>query len=182
MHWISVHLNLVKDLALDLKINLMPDHYENFTFLQNKIAGIKIALFKADISDNELPIPNNIISTLKADSNGNIWFYTTCPGNYAGNTILSDFPAHLDFYQKGVAYRLRIEGKASVVEHESILNKIFPGHQKSAGSRILIQLKIHRAEYNEYASILNSSSLKSRVIDFFHELLFSHKNREFKFS
>ena len=152
----------------------MSYHDENLTFIQKKIAEIRIALFKADIKDDELPIPNNVVSTIKTDSPGNIWFYTTCTGDYAGH-VLDHFYAYLDFYQKGNAYRLRVEGEASVVKDGSILTK--------ARNCVLIQMKIQHAAYYENKFIHNSSpSFKTRLRDFFYELLFSHKAREFNFN
>ncbi len=52
------------------------------TFLRSKIEEIRIALFKAEM-DSVLQLPNNIISTLKVDDEGYIWFYTSCNGTYA---------------------------------------------------------------------------------------------------
>src|SRR5665647_2040618 len=90
---------------------------DNLLFLENKIQQIKMAMFRAEI-DSELQLPNNIISTIKTDSDGNIWFFTSCNGEYAKN-IDKHFFAYLEYYQKGQDFRLRLSGKASIVEGDS---------------------------------------------------------------
>ena len=72
---------------------------ERLEFLQKKITELRVALFKAEIN-TELQLPNNIVSTIKADNKGNIWFFSSCNGNYAKN-IDKSFYAYLEYYQKG---------------------------------------------------------------------------------
>ncbi len=116
-------------------------HDDNtLTFLRQKIENIRIALFKAEI-DSELQLPNNIISTLKVDDEGYIWFYTSCNGKYALQ-VDKEFFAYLDYYQKGRDARLRISGRARVVE----------GCGSDAATvddsnLLLLKLKMMQAEY-----------------------------------
>ena len=148
---------------------------DNLTFLQRKIGEIKVAMFKAEI-DSELQLPNNIVSTLKTDNDGNIWFFTSCNGKYAKN-IDKSFYAYLDYYQKGGAYRLRVSGRASIVQDDPMhASEIKPTKDNIA----LIQFKIMHAEYFENKA-LATSSLKTRIKDFFTEIFSSHNYREFDF-
>jgi len=159
---------------------LYPD--ENYALIQKLITEIKIALFKTDISDKELPISNDIVSILETDSQGNIWFYATCLGNYAGN-VLNNFQAHLDFYQKEGAYRLRIKGEASVVTYGNMLAKFVTDRKMNSRNNILIQMKIQQAVYYENRRPLHSSStFKTSIRGFFSDILFSQKIREFNFN
>src|SRR3954471_25052112 len=141
---------------------------DNLLFLQRKIGEIKVAMFKAEI-DSELQLPNNIVSTLKTDNDGNIWFFTSCNGKYAKN-IDKSFYAYLDYYQKGGAYRLRVSGKASIVQDTPThASEIKPMKDNIA----LIQFKIMHAEYFENKALV-TSSLKTRIKDFFTEIFSSH--------
>lgn len=118
---------------------------ENLFFIKEKIEEIKIALFKAEI-DSILKLPNNIISTLKVDDEGSIWFYTSCNGLYAGE-VDKEFFAYLEYHQKGRNTRLRISGKATV---ESSNDGAFTTASNSnTNNLLLLKLKIMHAEYLE---------------------------------
>ncbi|HAZ92481.1 MAG TPA: hypothetical protein DCX70_03550, partial [Chitinophagaceae bacterium] len=80
----------------------------NLEFLKERIKEIKIALFRSE-SYSELQLPNNVISTLQMDNDGNIWFFTSCAGDYADNVEKSFF-ASLDYYKKGTDCRIRVSG------------------------------------------------------------------------
>ena len=135
---------------------------ENLLFLQKKIGEIKIARFSAEI-DAGLQLPNNIVSTLKTDSDGNIWFFSSCRGEHAKN-IDQDFYAYLEYYQKGGAYRLRTGGRATIIHDETV--PYYTKSKNSIDNLVLIRFKIMTAEYFEERS-LHTSSLKTRVKDFF---------------
>ncbi len=109
-------------------------------FLRDKIEDIRIALFKAEMA-SVLQLPNNIISTLKVDDEGFIWFYTSCNGMYAGQ-VDKEFFAYLDYYQKGRDSRLRVSGKTTIVEG--------CGADAAAvddSNLLLLKMKIMQAEY-----------------------------------
>lgn len=160
----------------------MPYQYENYALIQKLITEIKNALFKTDVSADALPLSNDVVSILETDALGNIWFYATCIGNYAGD-LLNNFNANLDFYQTGGTYRLRIKGEASIVTRGDMLTKFFTDQKINARNSILIRMKINQAVYYENRNPLNtSSSFKTSVRGFFSELLFSPKKREFNFN
>lgn len=150
---------------------------ENLLFLQKKIGEIKIARFSAEI-DAGLQLPNNIVSTLKTDSDGNIWFFSSCRGEHAKN-IDQDFYAYLEYYQKGGAYRLRTGGRATIIQDETV--PYYTKSKNSIDNLVLIRFKIMTAEYFEEKS-LHTSSLKTRVKDFFTDMLYSQRYRKFDFA
>lgn len=154
------------------------DHLE---FLQRKIGEIKVAMFRPEM-DSELQLPHNIVSTIKTDEDGNIWFFTSCNGKYAKN-IDQEFFAYLDYNQKGGAYRLCISGKASIVQgdpadHVARLHT----HYGMSDNIVLVKLKMMHVEYFENKLLQNESSLKTRIVDFFSEMFNSHHYRQFDFS
>ena len=118
----------------------MQPHNTTLTFLREKIETIRIALFKAEIA-SELRLPNNIISTLKVDNEGSIWFYTSCNGNYA-HEVDKEFFAYLDYYQKGRDSRLRVSGRTTIVE--GCGSDAAPVDDSNL---LLLRMKIMQAEY-----------------------------------
>ena len=150
---------------------------ENLDFLQNKIRNIKSAMFSSEIN-SELQLPNNIISTLKTDRDGNIWFFTSCNGHYAQN-VDRQFYACLDYYQKGGECRLRVNGKASIVENSHYAG--FTSVNELPDNMMLIKLKILKAEYFENKHEAQKS-LKEKVVNFFTELFIPHSYRSFNFT
>jgi general stress protein 26 len=143
---------------------------KNLRFLQKKIGEIKIAMFKAEI-DPLLQLPNNIVSTLKTDDEGNIWFFTAYKGKFK-KAIIHSFPACLEFYQKGGA-RIYTNGKADIIQDDTIPNSF-------NNNSVLIRFKIMHAKYFKTRS-LTYSSVKTRVKDFFTTLFSSPNYREFDF-
>src|ERR1700730_9362497 len=128
----------------------MQNQDDHLQFLKRKIENIRFALFKAE-HDCLLNIPNNIISTLKVDKEGYIWFFTSC-GYYKKN-MDKEFYGYLDYYQKGRNDSLRISGKANIIEntedkHPPVSKFQIPNYQM-----ILIKLKIMQAEYSENKNI-----------------------------
>lgn len=153
----------------------------NLLFLENKIQQIKMAMFRAEI-DSELQLPNNIISTIKTDSDGNIWFFTSCNGEYAKN-IDKHFFAFLEYYQKGQDCRLQLSGKASIVEgdSETETSSAIETNSPINGSIVLIKFKILHAEYFENKSSVNIS-MKDKVKTFFTDIFIPHSHRMYDFS
>ncbi len=154
----------------------MLDKDDNLQFLLNKINSIKVARFTAEINA-ELQLPNNIISTLKTDSEGNIWFFTSCNGAYARH-IDKQFHAYLEYYQKGQDCRLRLSGKAVIVEdnESEVENEAVP----TGKNFLLIKFKMMHAEYFENKG-LSHVSIKEKVKSFFTEI-FVPSNRIYDFT
>jgi len=152
---------------------------EKFGFLQKKIMDIKIARFRAELH-SECPLPNNIITTIKADEHGNIWFFTSCNGNHAA-FIDQHFYAYLEYYQKGGDARLRVSGKASIVTDDTDANDpiMIPDAAKANGNLILIKLKIMQAEYMENRPV-QATNISSRIKHFFTDFFVpSHRTYDF---
>jgi hypothetical protein len=141
----------------------MHNNDTTLTFLKEKIEDIRIALFKAEIN-SELRLPNNIISTLKVDNNGYIWFYTSCNGSYA-TQVDKEFFAYLDYYQKGRDSRLRVSGRACIIEGCGS-----DADMVENSNLILLKMKIMQAEYfgND---IEKQQSWMERIRTTFTELL-----------
>ena len=115
-------------------------------FLREKIQDIKVALFKSEIN-SELSLPNNIIETISTDREGNVYFFTSCRGNYA-TQIDHPFYAYLEYHKKGTDTRLRISGKAVIVKEEAdMASPENEEHGVNLTSIVLVKMKIMQAEY-----------------------------------
>jgi general stress protein 26 len=111
-------------------------------FLKEKIEEIKIALFKTD-TDSLLQLPNNIISTLKVDDDGCIWFFTSCVKPYAHH-LEKELYVSLHYYRKENNCRLFIRGKAFIEKDDGD-----SASENSFDKIILLKTKIQQAEYFE---------------------------------
>lgn len=120
-------------------------HYNDthLTFLREKIMETKVALFKSEIN-SELSLPTNVIQTISVDEEGNIYFFTSCNGNFAKN-IDQPFYAYLDYHKKGYGQRLCISGKAIIVKEDN--EGIEPGNNVYGKSIVLLKMKIMQAEF-----------------------------------
>jgi hypothetical protein len=159
----------------------MPSYKDdNLQFLQKKIGEIKVAMFRAEMN-SELQLPNNIISTIKTDDDGNIWFFTSCHGKYAQH-LEQNFYAYLDYNQKGGAYRVRISGKASIVPDDTPTHTTSVDKSRLSDTIVLVRMKMMHVEYFENKTLQATSSFKTRIRDFFTEMFTSHNYKQFDFS
>ncbi|HRI25327.1 MAG TPA: hypothetical protein PLZ45_11660 [Ferruginibacter sp.] len=138
-------------------------------FLRTKIAEIRLAMFKAE-ADPLLQLPNNIITPLRTDEEGNVWFFTSYKGDLK-KMIEDSFPACLEFYKKGSDCRLLANGQASIVKEET--------DQLSAG-KVLVRFRIMHARYfgkrnKFYASVI------SKLKNFFSHIFSKPQYQEFDF-
>ncbi len=144
------------------------------SFLRDKIEDIRIALFKAEMN-SVLPLPNNIISTLKVDDEGFIWFYTSCNGKYAPQ-VDKEFFAYLDYYQKGRDSRLRVSGRTCIVEGCGA-----DAASVNSSNLLLLKMKIMQAEYfgNDAEK---QQSWMNKIKTTFTELLSASASKKYRFS
>ncbi|MCW3093807.1 MAG: hypothetical protein JWP81_4876 [Ferruginibacter sp.] len=156
----------------------MPAKDDNLLFLESKINEIKVAIFRAELGE-ELRIPNNLVSTIKTDGEGNIWFFTSCDGAFAKN-IKEHFHAYLDYYQKGQDCRLRLSGKASIIQDEIEMDGEAIAVESETMNIALVKFKILYAEYFENKSA--PVSLTKKVKTFFTEIFVPHSHKTYDFT
>src|SRR5918993_1331163 len=121
-------------------------------FLQNKIADIKSALFSNE-SDAVLKLPTTIISAIKVDEAGQIWFFVNKPTQLL-QEFDSEFPAKLNFFQKGKDYFLHISGKAFIISDPEEINLLLSLDDDLRAAAInnrsvLVKMRVSQAEYYE---------------------------------
>lgn len=124
---------------------------QQFTFLQEKIQEIGSALF-FNLSDSVLKLPTSIVSTLKVDDFGFVWFFVQKPHQHL-KEFETEFPVRLDFFKKGKGCFLQVNGKGWVVNDPEEMNSFvtLPEDVKKMAmyEMVLVKVKIMRAEYFE---------------------------------
>jgi hypothetical protein len=146
-------------------------------FIRDRINEIRSAIF-FNLSNAAFKLPTTIISVLKADKHGHIWFLLPFP-----EVRLEEedkiFPARLDFYRKGKAFSLKVSGSANVILSEEFeeFQEEFPyfKNEMSYNRLMLIKLKVGFVEYSERV-IRAKGWIENKLLQFLNWLhLFSTK-------
>lgn len=118
-------------------------------FLIEKISDIRSALFFSQNNDI-IKMPTSIITVLRVDDEGYIWFFVSRPQQYM-DAFEKEFPARLDFFRKGKSYFLQVTGKAHIVTDTEVIDElagVSPQAQAEAMHElVLLKVKMYNAEY-----------------------------------
>lgn len=124
---------------------------QQLNFLQEKILEIGSAIF-FNLSDSVLKLPTSLVSTLKVDEFGFVWFFIQKPKQNV-QEFDNEFPVRLDFFKKGKSYFLQVMGKGWVVTDPEEVNALvsLPNEAKNLAMNdmVLVKVKISKAEYYE---------------------------------
>lgn len=160
---------MVLDLKLFVKIFIMLNN-SDLQFLQDKIQDLRSALFFSQNS-SLLKISTTIVTILKADDIGQVWFFVPRPSQ-ALHEFDMEFPAKLQFFRKGRRFFLHISGKAYIVNDPEEINALMYEdiREKATDHLVLIRVKMTKADYFE--SLPNSQAgwwrdLRSQVYSWF---------------
>ena len=119
----------------------------NLHFLSVKIQEIKSGIFY-NFSTSVLKIPNAVIDVKYIDDLGKLYFYVHKPGQSLVHYD-HEFPAQLQFYKKGIGYRVKVHGKAVIVDDPEELNNISFMDVPQTDEYFLVKIKMTNAEYYE---------------------------------
>ena len=123
-------------------------------FLQEKIQEIGSAIF-FNLSNAVLKLPTSIVTTLKVDEFGYIWFFVQRPQQQLSE-FEREFPVRLDFFRKGKDFSIQVSGKGWMVtdpEELAMMLDIDDEVKKKAYSQmVLIKVKMLKADYFENIS------------------------------
>lgn len=124
------------------------DANHQLSFLQKRIEEIGSAIFY-NLSESVLKLPTSIVSTLKVDDYGFVWFFVEKPKQQLSE-FDQEFPVKLDFYKKGAGYFLQVTGRGFIVSDPEELNacSVLPEEVKDqAGKKMaLVKVKIQKAD------------------------------------
>lgn len=120
-------------------------------FLQGKIQDLGQALFFSQHS-SLLRIPNTIVSILKVDDMGQMWFLVPRPRQVL-HEFDREFPAKLEFFRKGKEFYLHAMGKAYIINDPEEINSLLDDdlRQQAMGDLVLIKVKMSKADYFDKA-------------------------------
>ena len=126
----------------------------NLDFLKARVREMRVAVFRSEKNiASQLPV--NIVKTLTVEDDGTLLFFTCCNGE---EIIDQPFYAYLDYNNKASNSRLKVSGKATVVEEEeSGLFTIHNYPKGSYGRLVLVKMKIMQAEFFENKTFANIS-------------------------
>ncbi len=131
------------------------DANHQLSFLQKRIEEIGSAIFY-NLSESVLKLPTAVVSTLKVDEYGFVWFFVEKPRQQLSQ-FEQEFPVKLDFYKKGVGYFLQVSGQGFVVADPEEMNNYvdLPEEVKglAGGKMALVKVKIQKADYYETRSL-----------------------------
>lgn len=123
---------------------------QQLSFLQEKIQEIGSAIF-FNLSDSVLKLPTSIVTTLKVDEYGFVWFLMQKPRQQL-KEFEQEFPVKMDFFRKGSSCFLQVNGKGWVVTDPEEMNTLeldeIPSLVTSSDT-VLVKVKIMKAEYYE---------------------------------
>ena len=124
----------------------------NLQFIREKVIQLRSAVMY-DASNSPVKLGNDIVTALRVDDEGQLWFVTNNPSHHVEECEQS-FPARLRFYRKGVDFSMEISGKATIA------NTNYPGHtdptpdhtnskERKNAEKVLVKLTMINIEYTE---------------------------------
>jgi hypothetical protein len=130
----------------------------NLQFIREKIYEIKSAVMYS-MSNELVKIPNSIVTVLKVDDEGQIWFLCT-PPTFRIDECECVFPARLHFYRKGKFFHVEVSGRAVIMNKEYPSYTVVPADSDQKKERpVLIKMSMQNIEY----TVINEKRPKSRV-------------------
>lgn len=114
-------------------------------FIREKISQLRTAVMYS-MSNSIEKLPNTIVTALKVDDEGHIWFLSRSP---LVQEFEQSFPARLCFYRKGFDFFVEVSGKAIVVnDHQS---GEYDAKETDAEDQkfILVKMKMTNISYTE---------------------------------
>jgi len=120
----------------------------NLQFIREKIGEVRSAIMYSS-SDEVISLPNNIVSAVKVDEEGQVWFVCDRP-NYLPEQYPPTFPARLHFYRKGKFFHIEVSGPARIVNNVQ-------GDNNGSEKRMLIKMEMKNITYTETPNRQNNS-------------------------
>lgn len=126
-------------MAID--VNMASDG--NLQFIRQKIYQLRSAIMYS-MSNEPVKIPNNIVTAIRVDDEGHLWFLSKRPAQFVSECE-QNFPARLHFYRKGLRFFMEVSGKATIVNDGTEIN----GHSTAGEKPVLIKMTMKNIEYIE---------------------------------
>jgi hypothetical protein len=115
----------------------------NLQFIRDKVYQLRSAIMYS-MSNELVKMPNNIITAIRVDDEGHLWFLAKRPAQHLSECEQC-FPARLHFYRKGVNFFLEVSGKATIVTNNFSEDSTDTTYDKP----VLIKMTMVNIEYAE---------------------------------
>lgn len=136
---------LVPDLDYLLKYCCMTSDF-NFEFIAGKIATLRTAVMYS-MSNSLVKLPNDIVTSLKVDEDGQLWFLSHLPSQPLSECE-QVFPVRLHFFRKGYDFFVEVSGKATIMNN-SFSDNSFNSSDVNNKKYVLIKMTMSNIEYTE---------------------------------
>ena len=120
----------------------------NFRFISEKISQLRSAVMYS-MSNSLVKLPNDIVTSVKVDEEGQLWFLSHSPSFYI-KECEQVFPVRLHFFRKGYNFFVEVSGKATIVEIIS----------SDTQSSVLIRMTMSNIEYTEPHTLKEKTKLQ----------------------
>lgn len=112
-------------------------------FLKRKLSELNSALFFAE-GDSLFKLPNHLVTEMEISDDGEIRFVIPKPAQDI-EAFDKEFPVRLEFFKKGIAYRVKVQGKGVIVEDGAEMEKWLAysaSRQEKAKNESLIMIRV----------------------------------------
>lgn len=144
--------------------------------LKRKLSELNSALFFAE-GDSLFKLPNHLVTEMEINDDGEIRFVIPKPAQDI-EAFDKEFPVRLEFFKKGIAYRLKVQGKGTIVEDRSEMDKWFAfstiRQEKANDPAIMIKVSVKFVDYTGNISGSFPSKLKMASMQLSGWLFSSH--------
>ena len=112
-------------------------HDTDFQFIREKIYRLHSAIMYS-MSNELIKIPNCIVSVLRIDGEGHLWFQCKVPLLHIQH-YEQNFPARLHFFRKGFRYFVEVSGSTAITSRED----------DDKNGTLILKMNINQVEYTE---------------------------------
>lgn len=119
----------------------------NLQFIREKIYQVRSAIMYS-MSNEVVKMPNNIVTAIRVDEEGHLWFLSKRPLHFVSQCEQS-FPARLKFYRKGINFFLEISGKATIMGNNNEADVMATSDKTIREKPVLIKMTMNNIEYVE---------------------------------
>jgi hypothetical protein len=144
--------------------------------LKRKLAELNSALFFAE-GDSLFKLPNHLVTEMEINDEDEIRFVIPKPAQNI-EAFDKEFPVRLEFFKKGIAYRLKLQGKGEIIEDNIEMEKwteVSESRQEKVKNEQMIMIKV-AVKYVDYTGNMSQSSFPSRLRSQLTDWLFSSKS------
>jgi general stress protein 26 len=126
-------------------------------FLKRKLSELNSALFFAE-GDSLFKLPNHLVTEMEINDDGEIRFVIPKPAQDI-EAFDKEFPVRLEFFKKGIAYRLNVQGKGTIIEDRAEMDKwlaFSTERQEKAKNEPAIMIKVS-VQFVDYTGNISGS-------------------------